>query len=68
MIRSNVFQAWLGFFAILVTLFGCATIFSYSIRPALGLWLLIACGWCPLVIFAYAVWTSIWGVGDDFVS
>lgn len=68
MIRSKVFQAWLGFFAILVTLFGCATIFSYSIRPALGILLLMSCWWCPLVVFVYAVWTSFREASDDFVS
>lgn len=68
MIRSKVFQAWLGFFTILVTLFGCATIFSYSIRPALGLWLLMVCWWCPLVILVYAVWISVWETGDDLIS
>lgn len=68
MIRSKVFQAWLGFFAVLITLFGCAIIFSYSIRPALGLWLLMVCWWCPLVIFVYAVCTSVRESSDDVVS
>lgn len=68
MFRSKVFQVWLGFFAMLVVLFGFAAIFSYSSRPLLGPLFLVSCGWCPLIGFAYAVWTSVWGVGDDFVS
>lgn len=68
MFRSKVFQAWLGFFAMLVVLFGFAAIFSYFRRPLLGPLFLVSCGWCPLIGFAYAVWTSVWGVGDDFVS
>lgn len=43
MIRSKVFQAWLGFFAMLVVLFGFAAIFSYSSRPLLGPLLLVSC-------------------------
>lgn len=68
MVRSKVFQSWLVFFAMLVVLFGFAAIFSYSSRPALGLWLLMSCWWCPLVIFVYAVCTSVREASDDVVS
>lgn len=59
MIRSKVFQAWLLFFAMTVALFGFAAIFSHSSRPWLGTWLLVSCGWQPLVLFIYAVWVTV---------